>query len=437
MAKATNDFTATTQFAGLSGAEPAASEPAHTASWLTLPLFAGMDGEARARFSAAMKPAAYAASETIIAQGEDGEEMFVLAAGTIRITVRNAEDVVVFERTSEAPAIFGEMSLITREPRSATITAESPCDCLRIDKAAVKDLFARHPSTAVFLTRLVGERLMQVQGIRKVGKYEVIGRLGAGGVATVFEARHPSLGIPVALKMLSHALVFDPGFADHFAEEARLVAMLDHENIVRVLDTEQAYGTHFIVMEKLTGELLDELIESGQAIPWGAARRILREICDALAYSHERGFIHRDVKPENVFLRGDGRVKLMDFGIATRSGGGSRDGRVFGTPYYMSPEQIDGSPVDHRADLYAFGVILYRMFTGRLPFQDGNIFVAHALEPVPDPLRFNPELPREIVELLLRCLAKRPEDRPDNAGSIKIALQDALFAGMRSGTTTP
>ncbi len=415
------DFTATTQFEGLSqndlptvGAEVSAPTAALSVGWEMLPLFAGMDHTAREQFRAAMKVAAFASGDEIIKQGDDGEEMFVLAEGTIRIIVRGADGKVVFERTSAAPAIFGEMSLITREPRSATVVAEMSCVCLRIDKIAVKELFGRHPSTAVFLTRLVGERLMQVQGIRKVGKYEVSGRLGSGGVATVFEARHPSLGIPVALKMLSHALVFDAGFADHFAEEARLVAMLDHENIVRVLDTEQAYGTHFIVMEKLTGELLDELVQGEEPVSWENTRRILREICDALAYSHDHGFVHRDVKPENVFLRTDGRVKLMDFGIATRSGGSDGEGRVFGTPYYMSPEQIQGEELDGRSDLYSLGILAYELVTGTLPFDADTIedlFEHHMSTPTPDPRSERPGIPEDLVEFILRATEKRPADR--------------------------
>ena len=415
MSQPPKDFTSTTQFEGLSKPELPVAKPApKREEWEDLPLFAGMDDAAREQFAAAMGHVDYPAGDAILTQGEEGEEMFVLTQGTMRITVKNAEGVVVFERTSAAPAIFGEMALITREPRSATITAETPCHCRVIGKAAVKDLFARHPSTAVFLTRLVGERLMQVQGIRKVGKYEVIGRLGAGGVATVFEARHPSLGIPVALKMLSHALVFDAGFAEHFAEEARLVAMLDHENIVRVLDTEQAYGTHFIVMEKLTGELLDELIESGQNVSWADCRRILREIAEALAYSHTHGFIHRDVKPENVFLRSDGRVKLMDFGIATRSGGTSSDGRVFGTPYYMSPEQIRGEELDGRSDLYSLGILAYELVTGYVPFDGDTIdeLIEHHLEtPTPDPRFERADVPEDLCEFVARATAKDPEAR--------------------------
>lgn len=251
-----SDYAATQQFAELfTNHLPTIPPPPAARSWTTLPLFSGMSDDAKGQFRKAMESINFAAGQTMLKQGDTGDDMFVLENGSMRIIVRGSQNEIVFQRVISAPAIFGEMALITKEPRTASITAEDTALCLRITKQSVTELFKRDPNTATFLTRLVGERLMETSSIRKVGKYEITGRLGSGGVATVFEARHPTLGTPVALKMLSHALVFDESFASLFAEEARLVAQLTHENIVRVLDTEQAYGTQFIVMEKLTGDL--------------------------------------------------------------------------------------------------------------------------------------------------------------------------------------
>ncbi|MBM4342321.1 MAG: protein kinase [Deltaproteobacteria bacterium] len=423
----THSYSTTQQFAGLSSPIPPPPAPK---SWATLPLFAGLSEEAVEHFRDAMAPAEFLAGTAVLTQGEPGEDMFVLESGTMRIIVRNEKNVVVFERTISAPALFGEMALITREPRTASVVAEEDVRCLRIDKQTVQELFSRHPNTAVFLTRLVGERLMESKGIRKVGKYEVIGRLGSGGVATVFEARHPILGTPVALKMLSHALVFDTSFAEHFQHEARLVAQLSHDHIVRVLDTESAYGTHFIVMEKLTGDLLESLIDSGQPLDWPNCRRILREVCDALWYSHRQGLIHRDIKPANVFLLTDGKAKLLDFGIATNPGGGSAGpgGKVMGTPYYMSPEQILGQPLDGRADLYSLGIMAYEMCCRELPF-DGDtlqqLFARHINMPTPDPRWVEPELPDDLCEFIRRTTAKLPEDRFTNCNEAANFLKAA------------
>ena len=427
--KTQSPYAATQQFAGLSAAIPP-PPPSIAKSWATLPLFAGLAAEAIEQFREAMEQVTFAAGTAVLVQGEAGEDMFVLDAGTMRIIVRNDKNVVVFERTISAPALFGEMALITREPRTASVVAEETVHCLRINKQMVQELFARHPNTAVFLTRLVGERLMESKGIRKVGKYEVKGRLGSGGVATVFEAIHPTLGTPVALKMLSHALVFDAGFADLFQHEARLVAQLNHDHIVRVLDTEQAYGTHFIVMEKLTGDLLESLIDSGQPLDWPNCRRILREISDALAYSHKQGLIHRDIKPANVFLLTDGKAKLLDFGIATNPGGGAAgpSGKVMGTPYYMSPEQILGQPLDGRADLYSLGIMAYEMCCRELPF-DGDtlqqLFARHINMPTPDPRWIIPELPDDLYEFIAKATAKLPEDRFESCLEAASFLQTA------------
>ena len=383
-------------------------------AWRTLPLFSGLPENVLERFSEVMAPRSYAAGEAILRQGDSGDDLFVLQTGSIRVIVRDNKDVVVFERIIHAPTVFGEMALVTNEPRSASIVAETEAGCLMVGKSSVKELFTRYPDTAVFLTRLVGERLMENQGIRKVGKYEVLGRLGSGGVATVFEALHPTLGTPVALKMLSHSLVYDEGFADHFAEEARLVAQLDHPHITRVIDTEQAYGTHFIVMEKLTGELLEEIVEKGPLSSFEKIRRILREVAEALAYSHDRGFVHRDVKPENVFLLTDGRTKLMDFGIATRTDNDGGEERIFGTPYYMSPEQILGRSLDGRSDLYSLGVMAYELITGDVPFDGDTIqelFQRHMREPLPPMQLLRSDVPEDLVEFVQRATQKAVKDR--------------------------
>ncbi len=420
------DYASTQQFSGLSDApKPPKAGP----GWQTLPLFSGMAADARERFHEAMDEVVFEDGDTIIAQGDEGEDMFVLEEGTMRVIVKNPRDVVVFERTFPSPTIFGEMALITREPRNATILAEGKCHCLRIDKSTVQELFKREPSTAVFLTRLVGERLMEASGIRKVGKYEVLGRLGSGGVATVFEGRHPGLGTPVALKMLSHALVYDEGFADHFAEEARRTAQLAHDNIVQVLDTQQAYGTHFIVMEKLTGDLLEEAIYAGQRIDYKTIRRILIESLDALHYAHEEGFVHRDIKPENIFLRTDGKVKIMDFGIATHTGGSEGgSGRVIGTPYYMSPEQIMNRELDGRADLYSLGVTAFEMCCQELPFDADTIqelFAKHMRAEIPDPRIEAPDIPADLLEFIVRTCHKDRDQRFATCGEARDFLKAA------------
>ena len=385
-------------------------------SWMGLPVFLGLEADTLDRVVAALTPVQLNQGDILMRQGEEGTDMFVLEHGAVTLQVTDSQGAVALKRLLSAPAVVGEMALITREPRTATVTAAEPCRLLRIDKPTFDRLCTDNPATATFLTCLVGERLLENRGIRKVGKYEVMGRLGAGGVATVFEARHGELGTLVALKMLSHALVYDPSFSEYFGREGRMVAQLTHDNIVRVVDTEEAYGTRFIVMEKLSGEPLSDLIKRGDRLEWNRVRRILIELCDALSYAHDAGLLHRDVKSANVFLTENKRVKLLDFGIATHLGehheGESQ--RVVGTPYYMSPEQIRGEPLDVRSDLYSLGILAYELCAHELPYVSGSIhqlFDMHLKGQLPHPRERDPDIPDDLVHFILTATHRDKHQR--------------------------
>ncbi len=383
--------------------------------WADLEVFRTMNAIAIEELREVMLPCKFSKGDAIVRQGDVADAMYLLDQGQVRVVMEAKTD-THFERILSAPALFGEMALITATPRNATVLAEGDVRCLRVSREAFDELVHKNPHIAAFLTRAVGDRLLESQSIQHVGKYQVVGRLGAGAVATVFEAVHPGLGRNVALKMLSHSLVYHPKFARQFQEEAKLVAKLDHENIVRVYDTEKAYGTHFIVMEKLSGLTLDDVIRNKTQLNWGTVRRILREIASALAYSHDRGLLHRDIKPSNVFLTADDRrVKLLDFGIAVSAEASAHGGNtLMGTPYYMSPEQILGSKLDGRSDLYSLGVLAYELVTHDVPFDAETIeelLDLHLVAPTPDPCVKVSDLPDDLREFILRAMAKKPEDR--------------------------
>ena len=398
-------------------------------SWMRLEVFRGVRRAAMDDLAAAATRVELPVDAVIIEQGSDGDEMFLLTRGTVRVSVRGDKAGTYFERALVAPAMFGEMALLTSEPRTASVTALTDVEVMRVGKGAFQKLIERSPQAGTILTKIVGDRLLESSTIKRVGKYEVQGRIGAGAVATVFSALHPELGKEVALKMLSHALVFHPGFADQFKREARVVASLNHEHIVRVLDTEYAYGTHFIVMEKLTGVLLEDLIENDQGVAWGAVRRILKEVAQALAYSHDRGLLHRDIKPSNVFLTEDRRAKLLDFGIAvTADASATRDGHLLGTPYYMSPEQIRGDQLDGRTDLYSLGIMAYELCTRYVPFDAeslDDLLRLHLEQPTPDPREYAPDIPDDLVQFIRIATAKRREDRFESCDAAARFLQTA------------
>lgn len=400
--------------------QPTAPDAIVRPPWANLEMFRSMPTHAVVRLRGAMESAIFPARDVIIRQNDEGEEMFMLEAGAVRVSVRGHMHDTHFERVLTAPAVFGEMSLVTSTPRTATVTAEGEVKCLRLSRQVFDELISRHPQVAEFLTRVVGERLMESSSIQHVGKYQVVGKLGAGAVATVFEAINPSLGRTVALKMLSHALAYHKSFLEQFQKEAQLIAALNHDHIVRVFDTERAYGTHFIVMEKLGGVTLDEIIQQGQQLSWGTVRRILREIGAALAYSHNKGLLHRDVKPSNVFLtKEDRRVKLLDFGIAVSPDASEAKAgeQLFGTPYYMSPEQILGSALDGRSDLYSLGILAYELMTREVPFDADTIddlLFKHLNEETPDPRLIVPDAPADLCEFVQIATAKRARDRYTN-----------------------
>ncbi len=268
-------------------------------------------------------------------------------------------------------------------------------------------------------------------------RYKGLEQLGQGGNGVVFRATDSLLGRVVVLKfMLDGAMPSDVA-KRYFEREIKMAASLSHPNIVHIYDMGNEDGVPWYSMEYVEGLPLTAHMPVNEPV----ADRIflmsvIEQICAALDHAHGHGMLHRDIKPDNILIAVDGTAKLLDFGLARAFDDGFGEQSVLaGTPYYMAPEQIDGSDVDHRADIYALGVILYRMFTGRLPFFEGNIFVAHALEPVPDPTQFNAALTPAVTAVILHCLQKKPADRPRNCGQIKIELHEALFGHMRPGSS--
>ena len=271
---------------------------------------------------------------------------------------------------------------------------------------------------------------------RKLGKYEIIDRIGRGGMAEVYRGYHAALDRYVAIKLLHSFLADDPEFKTRFEREARSVARLKHPNIVQVYDFEYDHDsdTYYMVMEFINGPTLKDslfdLAAAGSRLPIPETVHIIKTAARALAYAHDRKMIHRDVKPANLMLDVDGRVVLTDFGIAKIVTGAhiTTSGGIVGTPAYMSPEQGLGQAGDERSDLYSLGVILYQLVTGRLPF-DANtplaIILKHVNEPLPLPSQFVPELPTDLETVIRRALQKDPNARYQSAHELAAAL-DAL-----------
>ncbi|GAB4544439.1 MAG: hypothetical protein OHK0023_01230 [Anaerolineae bacterium] len=273
-----------------------------------------------------------------------------------------------------------------------------------------------------------------------LGKYRIVSVLGKGGMATVYRARHEDLSREVALKVIKANLADSDEFLERFQREARVVAQLDHPNIVTIYETGQTENTIYIAMRLLLGGNLSERIQR-QALDLDETLRIATQIGAALNYAHQQGIMHRDLKPLNVLFDSIGNAVLTDFGLARSTNSQTmltQSGVAMGTPSYMAPEQWVGDHIDPRADIYAFGIMLYEMLTGKLPFigeTPARLMFQHLTE-APKPIyMYRPELPKEINDVIVRALAKDPDNRYQNADDLVRDLQDkAARQILRSST---
>ena len=267
---------------------------------------------------------------------------------------------------------------------------------------------------------------------KTLGQYQILELAGKGGMAVVYKAFQPSLNRYVALKVLPDYLAQDDQFVLRFEHEARAAAALRHPNIMVIYDVGVEGNTHYIAAEYLEGRTLSQVIaELRGPLPLQRTVNTMNQLASALDFAHQRGLVHRDIKPSNVFVGADDHVTLMDFGIAKALQGGqqmTRTGTMVGTPEYMSPEQAEGKQIDQRSDIYSLGVMLYQLLTGRVPFAAETptaILLAHVTQTPMSPRQLNPAIPPAVEAVVMRSLAKRPEDRFASAGELAQALAQA------------
>lgn len=287
----------------------------------------------------------------------------------------------------------------------------------------------------------------------KLGPYEIISPLGAGGMGEVYRARDTRLNRTVAVKVLPPDFSADSGRLQRFEQEARLLSTLNHPNILAIYDVGHQDGVHYIVSELLEGETLRRRIEQGPLAVRKATEYAI-QIAQGLAAAHGKGIVHRDLKPENIFLTNDGRVKILDFGLAKGVQGSALDdatqtvasqpGVVLGTVGYMSPEQVRGKPTDARSDLFSFGTVLYEMVCGQRAFRgDSSVEVMNAIlkDDPPELVTAERKVPPALDRIVRRCLEKNPEERFESARDMAFALEGISAASTASGAvpriTTP
>jgi serine/threonine-protein kinase len=271
------------------------------------------------------------------------------------------------------------------------------------------------------------------------GRYRIVRKLGTGGMANVYLAEDQELGRRVAIKILNDRHSVDDQFVERFRREAKSAAALSHPNIVSIYDRGEAEGTYYIAMEHLDGRTLKELIKARGPAPPHIVVDYGRQMLSALRFAHRNGIVHRDMKPHNMLVDAEGRVKVTDFGIA-RAGATqmTEAGSIVGTAQYLSPEQARGSAVDQRSDLYSLGIVLYELLTGTVPFSGDTpveIAMKHLSETPEPPSRRQPGVPHELDLVVMRALAKDPDDRYQSAEEMERDL-DRIARGERVTTQT-
>jgi serine/threonine protein kinase/beta-lactam-binding protein with PASTA domain len=263
------------------------------------------------------------------------------------------------------------------------------------------------------------------------GRYEIITRIGGGGMALVYKAQDILLNRNVAVKVLRQQFVHDEEFIRRFRREAQSAASLSHPNVVSIYDVGQEEDTHYIVMEYIEGHNLNEIIIERAPLQADEAVRIAMQICDALEHAHQNHIIHRDIKPHNILIGKNGRVKVTDFGIAraVTSSTITQTGSVVGSVHYFSPEHAKGVSTGEKSDLYSLGIVLYQMLTSKLPFfGESPISVAlkHLQEEFEEPKKVNPHIPQSVENVILRAMRKNPSERYQSAREMLTDLDTCL-----------
>lgn len=359
----------------------------------------------------------FSAGEFLMRQGDAATSMMVIREGVVDIHTLDDQGGRKHINKGSRGDVVGEMSLLAGGTRTASIVALSDVQVLVLPAERFHQLAHEHPAISVVLTQLVADRLggtgPDVLGGKTFHGYRIVRRLGRGGMSVVYEAIDAESEQLVALKMMSHSLVYDESARDQFEQESQVIESLDHENIVRVFGRFAVFHTFFMVMEHCSGANLAEVIREHGPLPPEECRKILGQLAKSLIAAHDAGLVHRDIKPSNIMLMRTGRIKLMDFGLATPvldESLSNSDSPIVGTPRYMAPEQMAGEPVGQSADYFAFGCVAYEMLTGQQLFAKTKItelLRRHAAGDLPDFSALEP-WGREILK---QCLAKNPAAR--------------------------
>jgi tRNA A-37 threonylcarbamoyl transferase component Bud32 len=353
------------------------------------------------------------AGERFVVQDEVDDTAYIIQRGSCLVIVEKNGELHPVDHYGEGD-IIGGLGILTGEPRRAHVEAETDMDLWAMTRDQFDEMTEKDPALLDFITELVADRLdsRRPTAYRTIGKYVATDIIGRGAFSIVYKGIHKGLNMPVVIKMMRHDMALYPDFLDGFHNEAKTIASLTHDHIVKVYDFDERYRTLFIIMEYLRGDSLKDMIFHLRAIPPKLTAKFLVQICSALAYAHQCGIVHRVINPSNIIVQPDDNVKILDFGLSCPTG--TEDFSNMGTAYYMAPEQIDGRPLDPRSDIYALGITAFEMLTGGRPFPEENVKAMldlHRSQDVMDPGHMIPDVPEELRRFVLNAARCDPGQR--------------------------
>jgi CRP-like cAMP-binding protein len=352
------------------------------------------------------------AGESLATQGEIRDTTYIIQRGScIELVEKNGAMHPIGHRCRGD--LIGITSILTGEPQRAHIEAETDMELWVMSRDFFDKITEEDHDLLEFLTEVVASRFQSRRPIsdRQIGKYVATDIIGSGTFSIVYRGYHSRLNMPVAIKMMKHDIALHPDFQKCFLNEAMTIAKLSHENIVTIYDIEERFKTVFIIQEYLEGSSLRDMLNVMERISPKLTVRYLMQICRGLQYAHKHRIVHQDIKPGNIFILPNDKIRILDFGLAAPFGS---EGYMSGSPYYMAPEQIECLPVDNRTDIYSLGLTVYEMLTGKKPFysDDKNEMLQMRLtRDIQDPSAILPELPEKLHKFILKACARLPADR--------------------------
>lgn len=319
----------------------------------------------------------FAPGESLMRQGDPGKSLMVVCNGVVEIRTEDTSGKVHVIDHSTRGDLLGEMSLLTGQPCTASVVAAEPVRILEMSVDTFHDLARQYPEMSVIITNLVADRLgkpgRDALADKLLDRYRIRRRLGRGGMGVVYEADDTVNNERVALKMMSHRLVYNNEALQRFRQEADIIETFQHPHIVKLVRRFAAFHTYFIAMDFCEGRTLQQTIADEGPLSNDALQKVLGQMASAISYAHDANVVHRDIKPSNIMLDVDGGLKLTDFGLAEPAGSDTPAQRVCGTPRFMAPEQRIGRRVSKEADYFGLGCVAYEMITGEHLFGEDDM----------------------------------------------------------------